>query len=329
MSSAAPRLIPENPSPRRAGAAPFLPGCSGGRLELPDYLPESARRFFDSKLRDGFEQALELARHRIRVHRPVADSVDQRELECAAELAAHLEREVALLTRLARDARMQGVYTHLLSEGVNAADFLRAAWAAARDYGEASQELRAAKRLAGEIASLADQLSSLLQQANLPPGVLLPREFFDVRALLYRATPAAHARGRFAWGGSRLALLGNVGAEGAGNTEQRAEWEHLERLWRDAPELSALLTVLAGAARQFTPAHQDNAVAAADRSRKKNPRAAYLRALFVLLSANGVSVGCRLHQAIADTTDVVLNDPDVSTSADDVRKAMRLPEGSC
>lgn len=91
--------------------------------------------------------------------------------------------------------------------------------------------------------------------------------------------------------------------------------------WEKAPDLPAILEVVAHAADDWAP-QETGAIGAAVSNRQRNRRAEYVRAFAsILRQRRGIDVKGSLVAAIAATTDVVLN-LETTTSADNVRKAL-------
>lgn len=91
--------------------------------------------------------------------------------------------------------------------------------------------------------------------------------------------------------------------------------------WEKAPDLPAILEVVAHTAEDWAP-QEMGAVGAAVSNRQKNPRTEYIRAFASILRERmRIEIKGPLVAAIATTTDVVLN-LDTTTSADNVRKTL-------
>ena len=91
--------------------------------------------------------------------------------------------------------------------------------------------------------------------------------------------------------------------------------------WESAPSLPKLLVTLAQAAHNFWP-REPGMIGAAMSSRKQNPKTEYLRALVSLLRDDrGVSLTTPIMHAMSAISNVVINDPNVDVSYDDVKKA--------
>lgn len=91
--------------------------------------------------------------------------------------------------------------------------------------------------------------------------------------------------------------------------------------WEKAPDLPAILEVVAHTAEDWAP-QETGAVGAAVSNRQKNPRTEYIRAFASILRERmRIEIKGPLVAAIATTTDVVLN-LDTTTSADSVRKTL-------
>ena len=96
----------------------------------------------------------------------------------------------------------------------------------------------------------------------------------------------------------------------------------IQMAWNIAPKLPALLRTLAATASVYKPT-PTGVVGAALSSQKSVPKTQFIRAIGYLLSEEyGVDLSTNIYKAIAITTMVVLNNPEMDVSYDDVRKVI-------
>ena len=101
----------------------------------------------------------------------------------------------------------------------------------------------------------------------------------------------------------------------------------LRYAWGTAPDFSALLNTMADAARAFKPS-ESGMIGAAIESRQKSPKTEYVRAFANLLTeVHKFELTAPVHKAIAFVANVVINQPDVDVTSEDVRKALARPSG--
>jgi hypothetical protein len=269
--------------------------------------------------------------------------------------------EVDCLRRLIHDARMRDAYallTYEITDDEQWCSFVEAAWAARGDFGEYRERLRKALEQKIEIAETATKLAKQLEEFS-DIGITGPDEFYSVRELL-RKTDNDGTNAKI-WKAMRKHVVGdNLEQDYKREKQQKLdlslpeserEWEvdgqimqriHISFVspgdireqdplaglrygWEKAPPLSAVLKTVAKAALDFEPA-EDGMIGAALVSRQGSVKSEYIRAFAYLL--------CRTHQiyltsgvmrAMAITANVVINNPDVDFTYDDVRKAFVNP----
>jgi hypothetical protein len=263
------------------------------------------------------------------------------------DAARQLELDVAVIRRLVYDERMEDVY-RLLSEifsGQTDRDskinqFLSAAWGARIEYAKYRERMKRAKELTAEIASTASKLSDLLRRI----GEYLPLEFYRVDQLL-RQTDNMELNGKdlYSWRLMRGLVLGDPPGRLEPVTEanppevtipvrkldEQRDIDPAERArnttryaWGLSPPVAALLETLANVARHWEPA-EAGFIAAAVGKRQHNQKTEYLRAFAHLLTdGHQFTLASPIMHAMAATANVVINDDDIDTSYDDVRKAV-------
>lgn len=266
----------------------------------------------------------------------------------------HLTR-IATLTRLGEDNRMKDAYGILLQELSNNEQwnrFLWAAWSADREFKAHKEELKTAQTLAKEIGNTADKLSQLLVEFQSLDLQNRPREFYDVRQLL-NITDNTHTLNYHfdRWRNLRPSVIGQhypaVNAikydydesntdfylieEYQAQLEQEIEFieknygeaeakTHLA--WCSAPHFSKLLKSLSKAASEYSPA-KDEVTNTAIKSRKSVRKTQYIRAFGQMLFADELLPQSKeIKKAISIVANVVLDDPEIDVSYDDVRKAL-------
>lgn len=311
-------------------------------MDFPDFVPQAVRQALTAYLHgegggDGLVGSLqrgeaELARLRAAlsewlavVERLPAGEVPEaykakildlrREIAQQSQSIERSRRDVGAIRRLGSDARMKEAYLLIVRGwpgGMQQRGFVYAAWAAWLDYHPFRDELKQAADLAAAIESKARELSELLRRFG-GTGLYRPEAFYSVAELL-RSTDSREDDGRnlYMWRSDRRCL--GLDPSRAGGAVRLA--------WETAPSLAELLGTLADAARNYSPKH-GGMVGAAVASRKRSPKAEYLRAfLHTLRDVHGIEASTRqARRAIAIVASVVLNDPDHEVSYDDVRKA--------
>ena len=268
-----------------------------------------------------------------------------------------LANDVDCLLRLATDPRMReafAVLTREISEDEQWRGFIYSAWAARVDFTKYRDRLKTAMMLKGEIAEAAENLSKLIRQFE-DTGVSGPSEFYSVPELL-RRTDNIEMNGHnlHMWRSMRRHVLGDlprrdihdakkegrieesnqsieivlVPKRGKADIDPEEEKRNMLRYaWGTAPDFSALLKTMADAARAFKPS-EPGMIGAAIESRQKNPKTEYVRAFGNLLTeVHKFELTAPVHKAIAVVANVVINQPDVDVTYDDVRKALVRTSG--
>jgi hypothetical protein len=285
-------------------------------------------------------------------------SINQLRIE-KAEAQKHrdgMASEVACLNRLAHDARMKPAYV-ALSKDFTTDDqwrnFTYAAWAARVDYSKFRDRKKQTEVLANEIANAAENLATMLGKFH-STGICGPGELSSIPALLEGTdNHDMDNRNLHMWRSMRKHVLGRDGdwndsddVDGALNNHSPAdnsvkvtvEFVALEAeaivdtaaearnmlryAWGTAPGLDALLETVARAAREFT-ANESGMIGAAIKKRQSNPSTEYIRAFaHLLFDEYRFQNSTALMNAMAMVATVVINDPQVDVSYDDVRKSI-------
>jgi hypothetical protein len=95
-----------------------------------------------------------------------------------------------------------------------------------------------------------------------------------------------------------------------------------ESAWFSAPKVPTLLMTLAASAAQFEPA-QSGMVGAALARREKLHKTAFIRGFAHLLSEeHNLALSTNIKKAIAIVATVILDDPNIDVTYDDVRHAL-------
>lgn len=293
------------------------------------------------------------------VRESIAGRLDGNETESAGWRAAlakagpddrpAITAEIECLERLGCDPRMKAAYETLsAAPGVTAAGidmFIGAAWIAHRNYDTVRRNINAARVLAKQVSEKALQLAAMLHQAPPEVAQYLPSQFFSLPALIERADHDQDHRNFAMWRGLKKVVLGSVretvkddDGQAAGIVAPHAEPQFLEPgarrdtealtatrdairyAWEVAPEVADALVALGRAASERDPA-ESGFVGDGIASRKKAPKAQYLRGFLSLLLADQFELSPAIIEAVAVTATVVLNWPDDPVIASEVRNA--------
>ncbi len=270
----------------------------------------------------------------------------------ATEQRDQLAAEVACCQRLVHDSRMQPAYARLMSlpnvTDTHLSGFIHAAWAAMINYTKYRDRMTDAADLASKVAGAAGVLAGVLERAESSGWHgHFPPEFFALQSLMEKTEHAPDHRDRHMWPGMRDYILGRsepalrepreLGdpskppeieirfvsrgkAEPLDPDEERRNT--LRYAWRTAPSVSRIIATLHRAALACTPA-ESGFIGAALTSQKKNRKVEYLRAFGALLrDEHSFEWTADTMNAMATTATVVLNEPDLVVTYDDVRKAL-------
>lgn len=268
-----------------------------------------------------------------------------------------LASQIETIKRLGEDERMRPAYSLLtkeLPDDTQLFRFLRAAWAANRKYSADRDDLKRAKALANHIRETSKVLSEQLIEFQKIEMDDNPPEFFDIRHLLSKSESEHSSAYHFErWQFLKGHVIGEchpVSPEVCPNDESlepypftylyeeyekqlTAEAEAITKTygdtqadlhlaWRSSPQLPALLDIVSEAAAEYAP-QKAGFVGAATSSRKANIKTEYLRALADILTEDPViPLSKDIMKAMVSVANVVINDPEIDTSYDDVRKAL-------
>lgn len=269
-----------------------------------------------------------------------------------------MAREVACLHRLVHDARMEPAYKALYKEFTSAdqwRSFTYSAWAARVDYSKFRERKKQTDVLANEVAKAAESLAALLGKFH-STGICGPGELSSIPSLLEGTdNHDMNDRNLHMWRSMRKHVLGRdserhespnedepqskqaVADSGAKVTIQLIAMQNvavdpvvearnmLRYAWGTAPGLEALLGTVAKAAREFTVT-EGGMIEAAIRKRQNNPATEYIRAFaHLLVEEHHFQMSPTLMNAMAIVASVVINEPEVDVSYDDVRKSISPP----
>ena len=262
---------------------------------------------------------------------------------------ADLDRDINCINRLIHDTSMKETYRLLINEffGDETTDrkidqFIFFAWSANINYAKPRESVNNAMELSKEISATATKLSKLLNKIG-ETGSNNPDEFFSIPSLLDSTDKRGHDF--HIWKSMKNVVLGNhsvreqqpidditqvrflINIISAENPPQidpiEASRNALRYGWEKAPFLPELLITVARLADEFKPSCGYFADAAI-MSQKRNPKTEYIRGYADLLRKGGFFLSPDILKAIAITATVVIDNPDLIVTYDDVRKALAL-----
>ena len=221
--------------------------------------------------------------------------------------------------------------------------FIHSAWGANINYDEPRASVNTAKQLSKEISIAAKKLADLLDKVD-KTGCNNPDEFFSIPHLL--ESTDNHGHDFNIWRSMRSFVVGKspfrkqVQVDDMNSFDCDLYNESADQIdpiegtindlrygWEKAPDLSELLRTVATAAEKATGEYEPNSGYFADAaisSRKRNPKTEYLRGYGELLRNSNIQSSPNILKAIAITATVILNNPDLIVTYDDVRKAVIL-----
>lgn len=314
-------------------------------MVFPEYVPKAVREYVTRALSSdpqtpGFKLSLAIteANLKILVHAGVAEwRPDFVEARSRVEEARDA---LSCICRLAFDARMKDAYTLLDGDLVRddeVARFIQAAMGARRNYAPMRKRLIRAKEVAKDVATAAAKLAAVLRKAQELEVPELPEEFYSTDALLERARldsgkdpyvpPPAVVRLKIDKGGGSTSMDPDEKRLTQRLLRDYKAWVAAGRPARqpangapfDSKSTPSVVLALEAAARSYKPAEVGVAHAALA-SRKGNPTTEYLRAFNWALGDIKRTPAVVNAMAIAAT--VVLDKPEISVTAGDVRSAI-------
>jgi hypothetical protein len=272
-----------------------------------------------------------------------------------AEAQAHrdlLAADLECLHRLGSDPRMRDAFALLTAEFTADQEwrsFIYAACAARVDFKKHRDRVKRAAELSGKISNAAKTLANLIREFS-EIGLNGPDEFYSIAELL-RQTDNHEMQGHnlHMWRSMRHHILGDLpirdlpetkiviesidleslanislvhAGEKAAIAPEEVARNNLRYAWGVAPEFPELLDTVAKTSLAFSP-RESGMIGAAIDSRKHSEKAAYVRAFGKLLTdSHGLILNLPIMKAMAFVATVVLNQPEIDVTYDDVRKAL-------
>lgn len=272
-----------------------------------------------------------------------------------AEAQAHrdlLAADLECLHRLGSDPRMRDAFALLTAEFTVDQEwrsFIYAAWAARVDFKKHRDRVKRAAELTGKIADAAKSLANLIREFS-EFGLNGPDEFYSIAELL-RQTDNHEMQGHnlHMWRSMRQHILGDLPIQDLPETKIVIESIDLESLakislvqagekvaiapeevarnnlryaWGVAPDFPELLDTVAKASLAFSP-RESGMIGAAIDSQKHSPKTEYIRAFGNLLTeSHGFTLSLPCMKAMKIVANVVINQPEIDVTYDDVRKAL-------
>jgi hypothetical protein len=328
-------------------------------MEFCDFVPRAARSYIleiiDGKPPrwNGLQHLADKAKERLdQVLQKNQDKVGLRSLLSPAEVKercraeAHYQQllgDLAAVKRLGTDPRMEAAYKALhkkFRKDEPLRQFLFAAWSARISFLRHRDALNRATILSKEIAVDAEHLAAKIRDLfdSFPDT---PLELHSIPELLRQTDNNqldGHNRGM--WRLYRGVILGDppIDQKDASPKKQDLLMEptpptdadvyraNLRYAWTLAPDFAELLSKIAETMGDFVP-QKTGYIGAGIGSREVNEKTAYIRALYKLLKdAHGFKIDLPIRQAIAAVTAVMLNNPDIDVTTDDVTKAIEYYE---
>jgi predicted DNA-binding transcriptional regulator len=265
------------------------------KINFPQYVPDGVKKAINSMVYGdeikprGWIHTLESQEK---------DSIQYKEIK----------KEIDTLKRLGTDCRMKDVFI-LLSDFTNTQwrDYIYSAWSTDRNYKKVRDTHYKIKEINQKIEKTAIKLSNLIESLSEIPYSHFPSEFYSIQTLLNKTDNTSDDnRNLDMWRGLRKTLLNDL------------------YTWKTAPKLSAILKTVAKASREFEPTEDEEDTQEAVKTRQHNPKTEYIRALTShLINTHSFVISTQIEKAIAITTNVAINKPDIDASYDDVKKAIK------
>jgi hypothetical protein len=328
-------------------------------MEFCSFVPEAARSYILEIINgepprwNGLQRLADKAKERLdQLLQKNQDKVGQGNLLSTVEVEeqsrtkAHYKQllgDLEAVQRLGTDYQMEPVYKALhkkFNEDEPLRRFLHATWNARIDFLRHKEALERGTVLSKEIAEEAESLGIKIRE--------LTRTFHDTPLELHSISELlrqtdnnelnGHNHGM--WRIHRGVILGDPTIEphtpsptdeAKGEKPSHPTLEELFRrdlryAWGLAPNFPELLLKIAEIMGNFTPL-KHGFVGAGVSSREANEKTAYIRGLHKLLKdEHGFKIDLPIKQAMAAVTLVMLNNPDIHVTTDDVTKAIRHNE---
>jgi hypothetical protein len=326
-------------------------------MEFCDFVPQAARSYIleiiDGKPPrwNGLQHLADKAKERLdQVLQKNQDKVGLGSLLSPAEVKersraeAHYQQllgDLEAVQRLGTDSRMRAAYRALhkkFSKDEPLSHFLFAAWSARINFLRHKEALERAAVLSKEIAEEAESLGIKIRELTQTFHDT-PLEFHSISQLLRQTDNNeldGHNRGM--WRIHRGVILGDppIDQKDTAPTKQDLFREpippsdtdlyraNVRYAWTLAPDFAQLLSRISEIMGDFVP-QKHGYIGAGISSREANQKTAYIRGLYELLQHDhGFEIDLPMKQAMAAVTAVMLNNPDIDVSTDDVTKAIKF-----
>lgn len=328
-------------------------------MEFCNFVPTAARSYILEMINgeppkwDGLQRSVDKAKEQLdQLLKKNQAKVEQGNLLSVAAVReqrraeAHYKQllgDLGAVQRFGADLQMEPAYKALKKssdEDELLRRFLHAAWGARIDFLRYKDALDRAKILSEEIAVDAENLSTKIRDL-FETFHDTPLELQSISELLRQTDNHeldGHNRGM--WRLYRGVILGDppIDQKDASPKKQDLLMEptpptdadvyraNLRYAWTLAPDFAELLSKVAETMGDFVP-QKTGYIGAGISSREVNEKTAYIRGLYKLLKdAHGFKIDLPIRQAIAAVTAVMLNNPDIDVTTDDVTKAIEYYE---
>ena len=328
-------------------------------MEFCNFVPEAARSYIIEMINgepskwDGLQRIVDKTKEQLdQLLEKNQEKSRQGNLLTAEEVreqrraTAHYEQrlgDLEAVQRLGTDYQMEQAYKALKkrsNEDEPLRRFLHAAWGARIDFLRHREALDRATVLSKEIAVDAEHLSAKIRDL-FETFHDTPLELHSISELL-RQTDNNELDGynRGMWRIHRGLILGDPPSEptaSSSNQEDRKvepsppTVEELYRrdlryAWGVAPDFTELLSKISEIMGEFVP-RKHGYIGAGISSREANEKTAYIRSFHKLLKdEHGFEICLLMKKAMAAVTAVMLNNPDIEVTTDDVTKAIKYYE---
>jgi hypothetical protein len=303
------------PEPAAKFLTVLIEGNGSGSIGYAHYLEESLRQgvFVDTQIRE--------ARHQCQNCGCEVDDPDTKDYVTSLEAekldhtraAEVFSDQISLLRRLGYDELMRETFTILGGEFVadhQWGEFLLASITAQRDYSAYRTLGKEVTRLSQDIEATAKQLARQVRDLRktgvwLPPE-LMPAPTEDTWESFSSSEPEI----------SHLKILRLL----------EFSREKVKKSGRTTQDVVPVLLNMAERAAQLRPNYMSPGIHAALQTRQNSKKSAYIRSFGALLVEAKIELTSGVKRSMAITANVVLDDPNVDVSEDDVRKALQIGE---
>jgi hypothetical protein len=328
-------------------------------MEFCNFVPAAARSYILEMINgeppkwDGLQRLVDKAKEQLdQLLKKNQAKVEQGNLLSAAAVReqrraeAHYKQllgDLDAVQRFGTDLQMEPAYKALKKSSDKDEPlrrFLHAAWGARIDFLRYKDALDRATILSEEIAVDAENLSTKIRDL-FETFHDTPLELHSVSELLRQTDNHeldGHNRGM--WRIHRGLILGDPLSEPGGSlpteeakgldpsttTAEELYRRDLRYAWGVAPNFVELLSEISKIMRKFVP-QEHGYIGAGVSLREANGKTAYIRGLYKLLKdAHGFKIDLPIKQAMAAVTAVMLNNPDIDVTTNDVTKAIEYYE---